>query len=93
MGYLIKDFLCEKCNEVFEEMVEPTVKLATCPICTEPAEQIMSSPMIGTMNDSAKRLESLKKRSKEHSKREVAKEPEKFGMDKDKKFRKQYFDN
>jgi hypothetical protein len=85
---IIRDFLCEPCNEVFEELLGPDDRFAPCPVCGQPAEMIISAPMIGKMNDPIVRNEALKKRSAAHTKREVGSKLEEFGMNNNRDYRK-----
>ena len=85
---MMKDFLCEPCNEVYEDLVEPDTRMSPCPVCGQPGEQILSTPMIGQMNDPMKRNEALKKRSEKHSRKETGKQLEKFGMDTNRDYKK-----
>lgn len=80
---IMLDFLCEPCNEIFEDLVDRETRLSPCPLCGQAAERILSPIQLGQMNDPEKRIEALKKRSVAHTKREVKKEPERFGLDGD----------
>lgn len=77
------DFMCEPCNVIFDELVENDERFLPCPECTQPAERIISAPLIGKMNDPATRAATLRKRSHDHTMKNLSKEPEKYGFQKD----------
>jgi putative FmdB family regulatory protein len=77
----LRDFRCV-CGLDFEDLVESSdVLSATCPSCGQAAERIISAPHIGVTNDPAKRAEILRKRSHEHTIKELKKEPERHGFE------------
>lgn len=80
MAYLMKDFECTVCDNVFEALVDKETTFEPCPECQAPAERIMSAPALATYNimDAETRKEKLLKRSHEHSKKEFQKNHEKY---------------
>lgn len=55
-------------------------RLSPCPSCGQPCEMIMSAPRIGVLQDPAAKKAALRKRSHDHTIREMKKEPEKHGF-------------
>lgn len=79
----LRDFLCEGCNERFEDYVSSSQdRFAPCPQCGQPCEIVPSVPRVGaySMKDTAGRAEVLKKRSHEDTMKNLKKEPEKHGF-------------
>lgn len=74
----LTDFMCEECNELFEELTDK--RFEACHICGQPCEAVLSPVKMGNMNDPAKRSEALKKRSAEDTRKEVNKTPERWGL-------------
>ncbi len=71
MGWKAYDFLCPKCEEKFEDIVESDTDITECIYCGfGAAKKIMSAPKLGFMHDAERRSEALKRRSVEHTKRE-----------------------
>ncbi len=66
---IARDFYCQSCGNEFEDLVEKKEKSVPCPQCKEPVEYGLSAPLFGQMNDKERRIESLKKRSLDHSKK------------------------
>lgn len=79
---IVYDFYCEPCSLHFDDIVDSSnVKTTPCPKCGKDAEKVFSAPKLGWLNnDPQKRAEVLKKRSQEHTIRELKREPEKFGF-------------
>lgn len=84
MSWIVKDFLCNSCGTVFEELYkngeEDDVACLECG-SSNTALAGISSPALGiySIADAAGRAEILKKRSADHTKREVLKNADKFG--------------
>ena len=77
----LRDFSCPTCDVIFEALVaSSSVTVTPCPTCSADSERVMSAPRIGIFNDVSKKSEALKKRSQEHTIRELKKEPEKHGF-------------
>ena len=70
------DFECLTCETVFEKIVPSTQKAAFC-ACGGVGRRLISA-RIGLLNDPNKRAESLKKRSKEHSVKQMRENPERL---------------
>lgn len=70
------DFCCLTCEAVFEDIVPYTQKSVFCS-CGGVATRILSAK-IGLLNDPNKRAESLKKRSHEHSVKQMRENPERL---------------
>lgn len=83
----LHDFQCTDCNNTFEDLVDNDNRFTNCPECGSIAEKLLSAPRIGLYNDPDKRATELKRRSEQHTKKEVAKEHEKFGFKTDGKKR------
>lgn len=82
MGFKLFDFTCEECGYEFEDLVEAGVEVTPCPNCgVGYGSRTMSVPNLGkfTMASAEGRSAMLKKRSEEHTHKELKKEPEKFG--------------
>jgi putative FmdB family regulatory protein len=77
---IMRDFVCPKCTHVFEDLVGAADTTTPCPMCGTAALRQVSSPRIGLYNDPAAREVVLRKRSIDHTHKEVAKTPEKFGL-------------
>lgn len=83
MGYKLYDFQCE-CGWEGEDLVEAGVTVTPCPNCgVGYAEKVISIPNLGTfsMADAATQASMLKKRSEEHTTKELRREPEKYGAE------------
>ena len=84
MGYKVFDFEClnENCNNLFEDMVEGDSKVSSCPLCGSVAESVLTAAKLGTfaMADQETKKKILLERSNKHTKKEVNKEPERFGL-------------
>lgn len=83
MGWIVKDFECSGCGNVYEDLVSTsTEEVPSCPQCEGvDVSPVLSCPNIASFSimEPAERAKSLKKRSAEHSLKQLAKEPEKFG--------------
>lgn len=73
------DYICEVCDLHFEELVNDG-DVVTCRECGSPALKVPSAVRIGHYNDPVKREQILRQRSRDHSFKEMAKEPEKHGF-------------
>ena len=74
------DYHCEACDLFFEEMVAADEQVV-CGECSQEAKKVPSASRVGLYNDPAKREQILRQRSRDHSFKEMAKEPEKHGFD------------
>ena len=74
------EFNCENCSNVWEDLVEE--KESSCPECKQLSTTTSLSINLGafSMLSPAAKAESLKRRSAEHTHRELKKEPERFGQ-------------
>lgn len=84
MAWVVKDFECEACECVWEDLVDRDNQVSVCPVCeTESTKTLISCPNINTfgMKSAAERSSLMKKRSEEHTRKELRKEPEKFGAE------------
>lgn len=78
---ILRDFHCDACNVRFEDYVSSgDDRFAACPKCGVPCELVLSAPRVGVYNDPAAKNAALKKRSHDHSMREMKREPEKYGF-------------
>lgn len=82
--WIMLDFMCPLCFNQWEDMVDKTEIVSTCTECgsgVTKEHSLMPSPAIAafSLKDAAGRAETLKKRSSEHSQKELDREPEKFG--------------
>ncbi len=80
MGYVMHDYHCTECGWAGEEMVNAEDRCITCPQCHAILSPRMSAPRLGifSMASPEQKAEILKKRSLDHTKKEVRKEAEKF---------------
>lgn len=78
MGWKLRDYYCESCGSQFEELVDrdedPSIQ--TCPECGKDAMAMMSAPNVASfsLKDKSAQIESLKKRSADHSKAMIKKD-------------------
>lgn len=84
MGWLIKDFKCNDCDHVWEEMYKTEEEgLVQCPACSSPNTEVdgISSPALGmySIADAEGKKSILMKRSAEHTMKDVIKNADKFG--------------
>lgn len=70
MSWKVFDFECVACGYIFEETVNNDPEEIPCASCNEPAVRLMGAPLLGQMNDPAKRKETLMKRSTDHTRKE-----------------------
>ena len=77
---IMADFSCDSCPHVFEDLVSSGTTTVPCPMCGKDAQKQMSAPRIALYNTPETKAAALRKRSEEHTKKEVAREPEKFKM-------------
>ena len=74
-------FECKKCEEIWEDLVKE--KESPCPICeTISKTTVITVPNLGkfSMASPEEKKRILKKRSEEHTTKEVRKEPERWGQ-------------
>lgn len=83
MAWVTHDFQCDDCSHVFEEMYKRSEReQVQCPVCRSwDLTQLLSAPRLQSfsMLTPAQKRESLKRRSAEHTQRQIDKEPEKWG--------------
>lgn len=80
MAWILDEFECP-CGFSGEELVDRDCRQLTCPNCDEVLFPTMTVPRLGayTMASTEQRAEILKQRSYAHTKKELRKEPERFG--------------
>ncbi len=83
MAWIIHDFECKKCQCIFEEMYKTADrKKIKCPNCgSRSLKQVLTAANIAAfsiMSPEMKR-EHLKKRSADHTQKQIDKEPERWG--------------
>jgi hypothetical protein len=71
MSFIVRDFECKKCGLIFEDFVKRDETSTPCKQCNEPSDMTISTPMISALCDPDKKRELLKKRSEEHSAKEM----------------------
>lgn len=81
MGWKVDDFICLDCGHEFEELYKDGEELVCASCSSSNLEKKLSMPGIGAFSAMPieRRAETLKKRSEEHTAKEIAKEPERFG--------------
>jgi putative FmdB family regulatory protein len=83
MGYKLFDYSCNNCGLLFEELVKDKNETVDCPECKSSDTSVaLSTPKLATMNLLSPQEHKAKmlKRSEEHTKKEVMREPEKYGV-------------
>lgn len=84
MSWVVKDFECERCGCVWEDLVKRNDQVSDCPECNAlSTKTVISCPNVNTfgMKSPAERSAAMKKRSEDHTKKELRKEPERFGAE------------
>jgi hypothetical protein len=84
MSWIVKDFVCNSCGEVFEELYKRGKEdEVNCVYCLSHNTSLngISAPALGTfsMADAAGRASILKKRSEDHTRQTVLKNADRFG--------------
>ena len=84
MGWMLKDFTCNSCLSTFEELYKVEEEdIVACKLCGSHDVAIvqLSAPSLGkySMADQETRASILRKRSADHTKKEVLGNIEKFG--------------
>ena len=83
MAWVTHDFECKKCTHIFEELyVRADRKKVKCPECgSRSLRQVLSAPALASfsMMDATQKREHLKKRSADHTQKQIDSEPERFG--------------
>lgn len=83
MALIVNKFKCKDCGEEFEELYErgeeDTIECCSCG--SRNVEKLLSAPKLGkfSMADNDTKASILKKRSHDHTRKEVAKEAERWG--------------
>lgn len=84
MAWVKHDFQCTECELEFEEFYMRSQRDdVECPECgCKELKQLISAPNIAafSLKDAEGRRQSLMKRSREHTQKELDKEPERFGQ-------------
>ncbi len=82
MGYKLFDFECGDCDSIWEALVEPDDLTDSCPRCGQDCPTVLSIPKLATfsMMSQDEKTAHLKKRSADHTQKEIIeKTPEKWG--------------
>lgn len=87
MGWMVKDFVCADCGHSFEQLYykqegeDPEIECVECGSRDTNVHGI-SSPRIGTyeMADAEGKAEILRKRSADHTKRQILRDADRFGL-------------
>jgi putative FmdB family regulatory protein len=83
MAWVTHDFECLDCLYVFEEMYKRSERdELECPECgSQNLKQWLSAPNLDTfsMMSAEQRVHSMKKRSADHTQKQIDKEPERWG--------------
>jgi putative FmdB family regulatory protein len=76
---MMYDFRCDDCENDFEDLVSSSeVSDTICPACGSQAQRRISAVNLGFTNDPNVQREALKKRSENHTKNMMKKNPEKL---------------
>lgn len=78
MAYITRDFECLKCAHQFIDMVTREEQdKQVCPECGNPARWIISAPKLATysMMSQDDKAKHLRKRSRDHTRKELKKDP------------------
>jgi len=76
---MMYDFRCPSCENDFEDLVKSSdISDTVCPACGETATRRISAVPLGFTNDPTVRSEALKKRSENHTRDMMRKDPEKL---------------
>ncbi len=84
MAYIVHDYVCENCSAEWEDLVDRATLTSVCPSCgTETNKPTIATPGIATFSlmDKSTKEAHLKKRSADHTKKEVKKEAERWGAE------------
>ncbi len=84
MGYKLHDFECKNCGREWEDLIDVGTATIECQGCKEQVPPCLSVPKLGmfSMMDQTQTTESLKKRSREHTQKQIIdKSPEKWGAE------------
>jgi putative FmdB family regulatory protein len=83
MAWKTDDFTCTACSHVFEELYDSRdIDTLCCPECQSSAlKKLLSAPNLAMFSIASpeRKKHILKKRSEEHTTKQVAKEPERWG--------------
>lgn len=80
MGYILRDLGClnPECSQgVWEDLVDRNAETFECPTCKGPATAVISAPKPATYSMMSKddQAKHLRKRSRDHTRRELKKDP------------------
>lgn len=78
MGWILRDFLCEACSHSFEELVESAgYDTEPCPECGTACRHVISAakPATYSMMSRDDQAKCLRKRSREHTLKELKRDP------------------
>lgn len=83
MGWIVNNFKCKDCGHEFEELYKKGEETdIECPECeSKQIEPLLSSPRLSTyeMADKEGKAAILRKRSADHTKKQVMKDADRFG--------------
>ena len=84
MAWIVKDFKCNDCGNVWEELYKREEEgMVLCPSCFSSDTKVdgISSPALGlySIADKEGKAAILRKRSADHTKKDVVKNADKFG--------------
>ena len=76
---MLYDFECADCENQFEQLVSSSdVSDSICPACGGPSKRRLSAVNLGFMNDQGRQKEALMKRSKEHTLKQMKRNPQRL---------------
>jgi len=83
MGWIVRDYLCN-CGHSWEDLVKTEEQDQMCPDCGVVNHYIMSATHIGSYSllDNDGQAKSLRKRSRDHTKKQLKKDPTSMKMSK-----------
>ena len=79
----LREFQCDACELAFEDLMPSSAdRVTACKNCGARCEAVMSAPRVGAFSGLSPeaRAEVLRKRSHQHTMKELKKEPEKYGF-------------
>lgn len=83
MAWLTNDFKCEECGLIYEDTYKRgTESELECPRCgSDQLDRLLSFPNLDTMSAMTpeQRIQIMKKRSTEHTQKQIDAEPERWG--------------
>lgn len=91
MSWVVYDFECEECGNIWNDLVKRDNIESECPECKHvTANKLFPTPALATMamKTPEERSAVMAKRSAEHTQKELRKEPERYGPEGIKRARK-----